>query len=393
MPAIAHIPAANVTLDNVDVSETTQGTGIETTGNVTITNSHFDSTATAAGDDPKSGLRIFSGGNVTLNNVSASNNHGTGLEIYGYGEYDDPRVYYDPTGQVSIQNSSFNNNTVTLDELAADDDYWAWGWGLVEGSGTINGDHLATTLANVNSSGNSRGTTVFSSGDMTISNSTFDNTYQPSPASLTIWSGGVVTLQNISASNNYGDGVDIFGVWNGGDPANPLSGGSPAYVDIRDSVFSNNHGEIFGYDTTDGVFCVMGSGGATVSGNIFFNNTGYGFECVGSGTVVDTGNQYSGNRLGTGRVLGGGTLLSTPLAIGQLPSALPAGYSFVAGMDVLATAAGTQLSFDIPAGTTVGSFKVLQWNGSQWMDVPYTVVDGQVLFTPTSGGTFVLVTG
>jgi hypothetical protein len=300
---------------------------------------------------------------------------------------------------VLLENSNFNNNEITDDEANYDECCWAEGWGFVVGDSE--GVPTGTNVSHVSSSNNTRGATIFSGGDTTISNSQFDGNYRASPAGLTIWSGGVVTLLNISASNNYnvlgsdiggGDGLDIFGAWNGGNPGDPYNG-SPTHVEIQNSTFSNNGSSAFGYDTVDGVFINIGSGSAKVTGSIFFNNTGYGLTVAGTntGTLTEYGNYYNHNLLGNFQ-LGGGTLVTTPLAAGELPGALPAGFTFVSGMNVTAAASGAQVSFDIPAGI-VGPFEVLSWDSTQWVEVASSVVDGKVVFTAPGTGIFVLVSG
>jgi hypothetical protein len=70
-------------------------------GNVTVSNSTFDSN-TSTGEDV--GLEIVSGGDVTLTNVSASNN------LFGSGSY----IF---AGGLVIENSTFNNNSSPNPEL------------------------------------------------------------------------------------------------------------------------------------------------------------------------------------------------------------------------------------------------------------------------------------
>ena len=287
-----------------------------------------------------------------------------------------------------IQNSKFNNNIITPTE-DGDDTGWSWGWGFDVG----NGDAVPfnTIVDGVSSSNNTRGATIFSNGDVTISNSHFDSNTDASPAGLTIWSGGIVTLNNVSASNNIGgDGADIYGPNHGGDPGDPLYG-SPASIVIQNSVFSGNAAPL-SYDFVDGLWINFGCAGATVSGSVFFGNGGYGLGGVGCGTLQDYGNYYGGNALGTVQLgAGGGTLVTTPVSADQLPGALPPGFIFAAGLNVNTMANGAQVSFDVPVGT-IGPLTVLWWNGTLWVEVPSSVVGGKVVFTPTGTGTFVLVT-
>jgi hypothetical protein len=60
-------------------------------------------------------------------------------------------------------------------------------------------------------------------------------------------------------------------------------------------------------------------------------------------------------------------------------------------MNIIAAAAGVQAFFHIPAGMA-GSFTVLSWDGAGWAEVALSVVGGEVAFTATGTGTFMLVT-
>ncbi|MDP1714919.1 MAG: right-handed parallel beta-helix repeat-containing protein [Anaerolineales bacterium] len=82
---------------------------------------------------------------------------------------------------------------------------------------------------------------------------------------------------------------------------------------------------------------------------------------------------------------------TTPLTLAELPGALPEGKTFVAGISVITVGNG-QVSFDIPEDA-VPPFTILFWDGTQWVIIPSTVVDGQVVFTVTQPGVYVLVSG
>ena len=101
-----------------------------------------------------------------------------------------------------------------------------------------------------------------------------------------------------------------------------------------------------------------------------------------------------------GTTTGSGTTLSPlliPVTGGEqvtledLPGALPEDKTFVAGISVITVGSG-QVSFDIPADA-VPPFTILFWDGTQWVEIPFTVVDGQVVFTVTQPGVYVLVAG
>jgi len=51
-----------------------------------------------------------------------------------------------------------------------------------------------------------------------------------------------------------------------------------------------------------------------------------------------------------------------------------------------------QVAFDIPDNAESTIFTVLFWNGTAWVEIPSTVVDGQVVFTVTQPGIYVLAT-
>jgi hypothetical protein len=60
------------------------------------------------------------------------------------------------------------------------------------------------------------------------------------------------------------------------------------------------------------------------------------------------------------------------------------------GEEIEEAPGGVQVSFDIPVGMQP-PFTVLSWNGTAWVEVPSAVVDGKVVFSVSSPGTFVLV--
>jgi hypothetical protein len=91
---------------------------------------------------------------------------------------------------------------------------------------------------------------------------------------------------------------------------------------------------------------------------------------------------------------------TTTLTLAELPAALPEGKTFAAaftiklmqnGIEVGEVPGGAQFFFNIPVGLSA-PFTVLFWPGTEWVEIPSKVVGGQVVFTVTKPGIYVLVT-
>jgi len=233
----------NITLNNVEISTTSDGGAwlvtdiIGSTGNVTVNNSKFNNITDANG-----GLRIDSRGTVTLKNVEAKNNGAGGIGI-GILIYNQMAV---TPKNVTITNVTVSNNqndgllvnskgVITVTDLTATNN------GL---SGSGNGATL-NNLAGV-AAVNLNGTNLFFSNDdiglqvlslgaiklnniHAVDNGTNgvslqnENFVTPQAVTLTgssffkfngshglnIVTTGIVTLNNITANSNNGHGVNI----------------------------------------------------------------------------------------------------------------------------------------------------------------------------------------
>jgi hypothetical protein len=127
------------------------------------------------------------------------------------------------------------------------------------------------------------------------------------------------------------------------------------------------------------------------------------YDCTATPCVPTTGtggtDDSRNKNKDTGSFLPQVIAITTPLTLPELPGSLADGKTFAASMTVKLMLGGTeideapvgvQVSFDIPAGMEP-PFTVLSWNGTAWVEVPSAVVDGKVVFSVSSPGTFVLV--
>jgi hypothetical protein len=146
-----HVTTADVTLINVNVSNTDFGTEVNTTGDVTVIASAFNSNGNSDESGRATGLDIASDGMVTLTGVTASYNNGDGVDIYGY--------YNEAPSSVLIENSVFDGNH-SLDED------WGFGVWLEGGDPTVKCSQF---------SNNEYGLGVYGSGTFTTDSNTFSD--------------------------------------------------------------------------------------------------------------------------------------------------------------------------------------------------------------------------
>ncbi len=215
-------------------------------GNVNVANSSFT-------NNSSTGLYVISDGPVMLNNVNASNNtSGDGAVVYHGGAVfqnsvdpssntSENAVVQSPGSSVAVANSTFNNNayyglyvnndTSPILESPATD-------GFLVSSGDI-------VVANVTASGNQYGAVLEAGvGDITVTNSTFNNNISPDPA----YYGDGLGLEALTLQGNiYLDGVTATGNDVGAQAAS-LQGN----VDITDSTFSSNNFDGLEAGTMDG---------------------------------------------------------------------------------------------------------------------------------------------
>ncbi len=273
----------------------------------------------------------------------------------------------------------------------------------------------AIVLSGINSSGNGSpggdgwwigGAWLEATGAVTVSNSEFSNNADADRATgLYIQSpAGPITLNNVVAAGNSDDGIDIY--TDGNVTLNNVTSTGNGY----DGVF------VDGYDNS------TWAGTVTVNGGTFTGNgdgtytTAYGLRIYACQLSMDGAQTFGGNQ--TANVFFGqnpacvpapsddedttpivplpplapaAIAETVPLTLAELPGALPEGKTFVAGISVITVGSG-QVSFDIPEDA-VPPFTILFWDGTQWVEIPSTVVDGQVVFTVTQPGVYVLVAG
>ncbi len=177
-----------------------------TTGAITISNSSFDRNA---GVTQYGGLAITTGGSVTLQGITVSDN------LYG--------LHVIHAGKVTIKNSVINGNTtagvaglwlagqtdeplggdILLDNVVVNDNPYGVS---IHTYGNITANKVvATGNTGFGGSFNTCGSSTsdcypYYYGKVTINNSTFDD--NGGPEMLRIWSRGAVALTNVSASGN-----------------------------------------------------------------------------------------------------------------------------------------------------------------------------------------------
>jgi hypothetical protein len=325
----------NITVNRVSVNNNTQGgaffanSGASAPKKVTVTDGNFSNNGTSG----TVGLQILSVGVVTLKNITADGNgaatFGDGIQINNS---------FATTAQaVTLINVSANNNrgtgvlvnsngVITVTDMTATNN----GAGGILGNGAeLKNDFggfssgITLTGANVFSSNFWTGLNATSNGAIKASNlhavdnglfgALLDNdgATTPQPVTLTgtsefkfnflsglrIVSDGQVSLNNITANFNNGDGVSVD---NSGGPT--TSG--VTFTGTNQFISNNGHGlgiyssgaitlnaitavnnSINGVDIDN--TAVIGLKGVTISGvNVFSENTGYGIRIISSGAIT-----------------------------------------------------------------------------------------------------------
>lgn len=325
----------NITVNRVSVNNNTQGgaffsnSGASAPKKVTITDGNFSNNGTSG----TIGLQVLSVGVVTLKNVTADGNgaatSGEGIQINNS---------FATTAQaVTLTNVSANNNfgtgvfvnsngVITVTDMTATNN----GVGGVVGHGAeLKNDFggfssgITLTGANVFSSNLLIGLSVTSNGAIKASNlhavdnglfGVFldnDGAATPQPVTLTgtsefkfnflsglrILSDGQVSLNNITANFNNGDGVSVdnsggpttsgvtFTGTNQFDTNNGHGLGIYSSGAITLNAITATNNSINGVDIDN--TAVIGFKGVTISGvNVFSENTGYGIRVISSGVIT-----------------------------------------------------------------------------------------------------------
>jgi hypothetical protein len=382
-------------------------------GNITVENSQFNDNGD---DDNEHGLWIESNGDVSLDDVTASNNYYAGASL---GSYD-----YDSLigGNVFISYSTFNQNgvngnwdgldvfaggNVTLDNVTASENGYAGAWL----GGTYNDIPISGTVTILDSTFNDnddQGVYIDSVGNIFIDPSSFNNN---GDYGIEAYSDGNITILDATVNGNGEDG---------------------AYLDtngnarICNSTFDTNNG--FGIDASN-----VG-GTLTLGNNIFNGNTDGTYDYSGSvGDCVPSGGGGGGGGFaGIIPVTGGEqitcdesqTSVKVMLANGNfvtlacpineyaivdqaledgLPAPLEDGNDFISATTALVIRANQPVgsledamvvSFLIPDGMQDAEFAILFWDGTQWVELEGKLSEDGLHFEVTTSfaGIFVLVT-
>lgn len=310
--------AGDITVDNVTATGNTTGSGAYLynatgTGNVSVTNSTFST-------NHDTGVAVVSSGNVALDNVTAQGNLFYGADINNSSG----------AGTVSVTNgSNFSSNTnsgigvfstgaVTLNDVTVNGNgtYGAnldtsYGTGDITIGGTAsvftnNGyDGIfaqsggAFSLDNVTSSNNffdgAYLDASFGSGDITITNSTFDNNDRTGGGDLygldAYTYDGDISLDNVTVTNSAVDG---------------------AYLDSYSGNISVTNGSDFSSNGGAGLV-TMSEGDVTVDNITADNNGSYGAyldSSYGTGNITVTNSSFTGNgEVGLKAATGQGNIL------------------------------------------------------------------------------------
>jgi len=247
----------DVTLSNVEVSNTTFNDGItvQADGNVTFSNVEASSNA-------HNGAAVTSGGTVSVTNSTFENNANEGAEIN--------------SGQATtVQNSSFSSNAT--------------------GSGLIVGSLDSITLNGVTASNNGfSGVIIQNDGNVNITNGTFSgNGGSNYAADIEIASPGTVTLSSVVASGNSGDGFAIYD--------------SPEIHLSNVTATDNGWDDVYTEGNCTNVYIVDG----TYTGNGFGHLGGFGID-VDTGRILQTGNPSFNNNYSANLFVNPGSCYQTP---------------------------------------------------------------------------------
>ena len=223
-----------VVINDVIFNNTDEGLNISTSGDVSLSN--VDVANTVYSD----GINIQSGGHVSFSDISSSSNDGSGAAIHAGGD-------------VSVEQSSFNNNAIGLE---------------IRATGEIN-------ITNITATGNSEGGASLNSNtdinltDMDLSN----NVGASSGYGLEAISGGNVILENVNANSNYEYGASLS---------------SQGNAEVRNSTFSGNL-------NAEGLI-VDANGQVSMDGVTASNNVYYGASVISQSNVTITNSTFSQNQ-------------------------------------------------------------------------------------------------
>ncbi|KAA3646475.1 MAG: hypothetical protein DWQ07_09685 [Chloroflexi bacterium] len=202
------VTGGDVTLDGVSASgntsdSNTTGADILGVGSVTISNSLFNNNV---GSGDVAGLSIQAGGNIALESIQANQNVGTGVgsEVQGaiLGNF-----FSGTNSNVLIKDSSFNGNSGgdhTVGLVVLSDGAITLKNVSASGNTSANGDAIGAELDN----GASWGSDV--DAQVTVINSQFNNNAGLTDGlGLLVYSQGTIHLWGVTANGNNVDGVDL----------------------------------------------------------------------------------------------------------------------------------------------------------------------------------------
>ena len=387
------------------------------------------------------GLKIKSGGSITLTNVTANSNQGgdganlDNTVVTGYDVLVDPStfsgnafngVYVRSGGKITLVDVTANSNS---GGSGADvDNALVNGYAVQVGPGTFDGNGVhglfvdsggsitvtnVTANSNVNGSGARLNNSSVTGYDVFVDPSTFVGN---GLWGLQIDSGGQVTLRDVNASSSVvADGAQITTHWNNGD------------VEIICSRFVGNGARGLAVSAGTGMITLKGvtSSGNGLPDSFSSSPTVLPFDCNPGPTSnnsgapgpdsfqVDSGQQVvlrpdvpTTLRLGCMTVVfskgAGDTASLIAKNQGNLPGVLPNGSTFVCGgavnlyikgaaVTTLPAGATLTVGFQLPAIQNRNAFKILFWNGSGWTELVTTVEGGVAQTTVNYTGIFVLV--
>ena len=228
---------------------------------------------------------VFDGNNLTSlqNNALTIQGGWSGnndVNITGTSLADVSMVFVNWTGDITINDFDIQN---TSDDA---------GFGLfVDTDGAITLDNVSVNGTTANSAGFGEGAELYSTGDVNITDSEFDDNQGNG---LQTTSAGAITLTNVSASNNTLTGAYLDSCLYGFSTSGLCDGAGS--ISVTTGVFNGN-----GFD---GLF--TDSGGATTFDNIQASNNGLngayvtGADADGTGDVLIQNSTFSSNGNGTG---------------------------------------------------------------------------------------------
>lgn len=228
---------------------------------------------------------VFDGNNLTSlqNNALTVQGGWSGnndVNITGTSLADVSMVFVNWTGDITINHFDIQNTTDGA------------GFGLfVDTDGAITLNNVSVNGTTVNGAGFGEGAELYSTGDVNITDSEFDDNRGNG---LQATSAGAITLTNVSASNNTLTGAYLDSCMYGFSTPGLCDGAGS--VSVTTGVFNGNG--------LDGLFTV--SGGATTFDNVQANGNGLngafvtGADADGTGDVLIQNSTFSSNGNGTG---------------------------------------------------------------------------------------------